>query len=74
MKGQKGITLVALVVTVIVMLILAAVAVSVLTTDGGLFEKANTAVTDYNAKLQAQDEKINNVIDQLDHYWTIYNS
>ncbi len=39
MKGQRGVTLVALVITVIVMLILAGVAISALTQNDGLFQK-----------------------------------
>ena len=45
MKGQKGITLVALIITIIVMLILVGVSISV-ALNGGLFTKANTAVED----------------------------
>ena len=43
MKGQKGITLVALIITIIVMLILVGVSISV-ALNGGLFTKATTAV------------------------------
>ena len=42
MKEQKGITLIALVITIIVMLILVGVSVTV-ALNGGLFEKATTA-------------------------------
>ena len=42
MKGQKGITLVALVITIIVMLILVGVSVTV-ALNGGLFTTAETA-------------------------------
>ena len=42
MKGQKGITLVALIITIIVMLILVAVTISV-ALNGGLFQKAKDA-------------------------------
>lgn len=42
MKGQKGITLVALIITIIVMLILVAVTISV-ALNGGLFTKAREA-------------------------------
>lgn len=42
MKGQKGITLVALIITIIVMLILVAVTISI-ALNGGLFDKARTA-------------------------------
>lgn len=43
MKGQKGITLVALIITIIVMLILVGVSISV-ALNGGLFTKATDAV------------------------------
>jgi len=43
MKGQKGITLVALVITIIVMLILAGVTISIVV-QGGLFNQATNAV------------------------------
>ena len=42
MKDQKGITLVALIITIIVMLILVAVTISI-ALNGGLFDKARTA-------------------------------
>ena len=42
-KEQKGITLVALVITIIVLLILAGVSIAMLTGDNGIFNKATTA-------------------------------
>lgn len=55
MKEQKGITLVALVITIIVMLILVAVSVTV-ALNGGLFDKAREAKTGYE---NAQAEETN---------------
>ena len=49
MKGQKGITLVALIITIIVMLILVGVSISV-ALNGGLFDKAETAKSETNEK------------------------
>lgn len=49
MKGQKGITLVALIITIIVMLILVGVSISV-ALNGGLFDKAETAKSETNQK------------------------
>lgn len=46
MKGQKGITLVALVITIIVMLILVGVSITV-ALNGGLFDTAKDAKTKY---------------------------
>lgn len=43
MRSQKGITLVALVVTIIVLLILAGVTIALVMGQDGIFNKANTA-------------------------------
>ncbi len=43
MKDQKGITLIALVITIIVLLILAGVSIAMLTGDNGILTKAGTA-------------------------------
>ena len=43
MKNQKGITLIALVITIIVLLILAGITIAMLTGDNGLLTKANDA-------------------------------
>ena len=56
MKGQKGITLVALIITIIVMLILVAVSVSI-ALNGGLISKAREAGDKWNNV----DDNINNV-------------
>lgn len=53
MKGQKGITLVALVITIIVMLILVGVSITV-AINGGLFDKARSGAT--NTALEANKE------------------
>ena len=43
MKKQKGITLIALVITIIVLLILAGVAISAIVSDDGIINKADSA-------------------------------
>ena len=48
MKNQKGITLIALVITIIVLLILAGVSIAMLTSDGGILNKAGTAAENSN--------------------------
>lgn len=55
MKGQKGITLVALVITIIVMLILVGVSVTV-AIQGGLFDAAETAVSETNGALANEQD------------------
>ena len=47
MKGQKGVTLVALVITIIVLLILAGVALATLTGNNNIIDNANNAVQQY---------------------------
>ena len=66
LKEQKGITLIALVITVIVLLILAGVALSMITANDGtsIFGQAQTAGTNYNTA--AQNEKTE--IDALKAY------
>lgn len=46
MKNQKGITLIALVITIIVLLILAGVTIAMLTGKNGILNKATGAVSD----------------------------
>lgn len=52
-KGNesKGITLIALVITIIVMLILAGVAMSMISADGGIFTKTREATNKYNSSV-----------------------
>ena len=57
MKDNKGITLIALVITIIVLLILAGVSIAMLTGDNGLLTKANNSKTE-TLKAEAV-EKIN---------------
>ena len=61
MKEQKGITLVALVITIIVMLILVGVSITV-ALKGGLFDTATNAATDTktarDAELNLSDGKV----------------
>lgn len=54
MKNQKGITLIALVITIIVLLILAGVSIAMLTGQNGLLTKATTAKTE-STKAEAEE-------------------
>lgn len=49
MKKERGITLVALVVTIIVLLILAGVTIGMATSDKGIFKRASNAADTWNA-------------------------
>ena len=68
MREQKGITLVALVITIIVLLILAGVALATLTGNTSIIDNANNAVERYNAS--ANDDQ--NVINQVDNLFQKY--
>ena len=69
MKEQKGITLVALVITIIILLILAGISIATLSGDNGLFKRAQQAKDatvngqkNENAALDTYNASINNAI------------
>ena len=59
-KNEKGITLIALVVTIVVLLILAGVTINLLFSNGGIFDIANQAKIEH--EIGALKDRINNVI------------
>ena len=61
MKEQKGITLIALVITIIVMLILVAVTIT-MAINGGLFEKAGEAAKKTNDALSHEQGIANGAV------------
>lgn len=67
-KGQKGITLVALVITIIVLLILAGVALATLTGNDSIINNANTAVDKYNNKANEDQSLLNDINKMLENY------
>lgn len=73
LKSQKGITLVALVVTIVVLIILATISISV-AINGGIIGKAQEAKNAY----VGQDVKFNeftaNTVKYIDDYLTAYNA
>lgn len=62
MTNNKGITLIALVITIIVLLILAGVSIAMLTGDNGILTQANKAKDD-TAKAEVA-EKVNMAFNQ----------
>ena len=68
LKNKDGITLIALIITVIVMLILAGVAISVLTDDGGLFEKTRGAAEAYENSAEKEAKQIDDLMNNIDQY------
>ena len=66
--SKKGITLVALVVTIIVLLILAGVTITSLLGDDGIIAKAQRAADLTNAAIQQEQEGINALLEELNSY------
>ena len=67
-KNQKqngGITLIALVITVIVMLIISAVAISAITDPEGIFSQAREAGENYNTASQNEADEVTDLIEEL---------
>lgn len=67
MKAQKGITLVALVITIIVLLILAMVSISIVNQQG-LFDRANNAATTYNKAAEGEQANVTEAEKIIDNY------
>ena len=62
LKNQRGITLVSLVITIIVLLILATVAITLAVNSDGLFQKAGQAANNWNASVQEEDATLTNLM------------
>lgn len=72
-KGQKGITLVALVITIIVMLILAAVTIALVLNQDGIIGHAKNAVTLTNQAQQDEGILANGIVTYNNNTLTIDN-
>lgn len=66
MKAEKGITLVALVITIIVLLILAMVSISIVMNQG-IMEKSKDAADKYNQAAANEQEQIQWTEDTMDY-------
>ena len=67
-EKEKGITLVALVITVVVMLILAGVAIAAVVNGDGLFSRARESADIYENAAQDEQDKIQSMINEIDGY------
>ena len=74
MKKQNGITLVALVITIIVLLILAGVALATLTGNDSIMNNAQNAVNQYNNKAGQEENFLNTIEEMLNSYLHNYTS
>lgn len=63
--NNKGITLVALIITIIIMLILLGVTIDI-ASDGELIDRAQNAVDKTNDRVKQQEEEANNWITEWD--------
>ncbi len=60
LKQQKGITLVALVITIVVLIILAGVAISLTLSDNGIFNKAKEGRDKYKTSANEESRTLTN--------------
>ena len=67
-KNNKGITLIALVITIIVLLILAGVTIAALSGDNGILRRATEAKEQTNQKNDEETEKIGGYESTIDQY------
>ncbi len=67
MKEQKGITLVALVITIIILLILAGISIATLTGENGLFNRAKQAKNEYENSQNAENTALNSYTDAMNN-------
>ena len=65
MRGQKGITLVALIITIIVLLILAVVAIAAVS-DSGIIQHSKNAVAEHNQAAKDEWRELNNYVNYLE--------
>lgn len=67
MKNEKGITLVALVVTIIVLLILAGVTIGMATSGTGIFGRAKNAANTYKNSEAKENTALNSYEGEIDN-------
>ena len=67
LKSSQGITLIALVVTIVVLLILAGITINMLFSNGGIFKTAQDAANAWNEATINEQESLNNLADQIEN-------
>ena len=68
LKKENGITLVALVITVVIMLILAGVAIAAIVDGDGLFNRARQAAESYENAARDEADQIKTLMNEIDNY------
>ena len=64
---NKGITLIALIITIIVLLILAGISIATLTGDNGILSKAQEAKTKHEEESKKEEERIQDMADYIEN-------
>lgn len=72
MKKERGITLVALVITIIVLLILTGVMIAQASTGTGLFARAKNAANTYNNSAKQEDAALKSWENEYDNVYKEY--
>lgn len=67
LKNQKGITLITLVITIVILIILAGVAISLTLSENGLFNKAKQGRDDYMTAANREADETANIIGFIDN-------
>ena len=67
LKNELGITLIALVVTIVVLLILAGITINLLFSNGGIFKTAQDAANAWNEATINEQASLDNIVDQIDN-------
>ncbi len=67
LKRNQGITLIALVVTIVVLLILAGITINMLFSNGGIFKTAQDAANAWNEATVNEQESLNNLAEQIEN-------
>lgn len=70
MKDNTGITLIALIVTIIIIIILAGVGVLMITSDSGILWKAKTAKDESDAATEFENQTLSNIDNRMQEYIT----
>ena len=71
-SGAKGITLIVLVVTIVVLLILAGITISAVFDDGGIMDKAKESESKMNEGIQRDKDDVNTLANMLKNYTAIF--
>jgi len=68
MKSNKGITLIALVITIVVLIILAGVAISLSLGENGIFSKAKFATEEYANEQEKEETEIGKITNEIESH------